>query len=84
MWICWCKFCLLPASLRVAYLFLHADGLTEEAVNVFEVHAAVRHALHSTAETNRSIKTLTVTTVELCECYMWTDASSHLHAYSTV
>lgn len=54
--------CLLPASLRVANLFLHADGLTEEAVNVFEIHAAVCHALHGTAKTNRSMKVLTVTT----------------------
>lgn len=52
--------CLLPASLRVANLFLHANGLTEEAVNVFEIHAAVRHALHGTAKTSRSMKVLAV------------------------
>lgn len=53
--------CLLPASLRAANLFLHADSLTEKAVNVFEIQAAVRHALHSTAKTNMSMKGLTVT-----------------------
>lgn len=59
--------CLLPASLRVANLFLHANGLTEEAVNVFEIHAAVRHALHGTAKTSRSMKVLAVVTVGFCK-----------------
>ncbi len=45
--------CLLPASLRAANLFLHADGLTQEAVDVFEVHAAVCHALHRAAKTDQ-------------------------------
>lgn len=45
--------CLLPASLRAVDLFLQADALTEEAVNVFKIHAAVRHALHSAAQTHK-------------------------------
>lgn len=48
--MCHVRCCLLPAALRVADLFLHADSLTEEAVNIFEIQAAVRHALHSTAK----------------------------------
>lgn len=42
---------LLPASLRVTNLFLHADSLMKEAINVFETQNAVCHALHGTAKT---------------------------------
>lgn len=41
---------LLPAPLGVVDLFLQGDRLAEEAVYVFEVHAAVGHALHGTTE----------------------------------
>lgn len=53
--------------MRGVNLFLHADGLTEEAVDIFEIHAAVRHALHGTVKTSRSMKALAVVTVEFCK-----------------
>ena len=43
-----CFYCPLPASLGVADLLLHADGLTKEAVYAFKIQAAIRHAFHST------------------------------------
>lgn len=46
-----CIIVFLPASLRAADLLLHADGLSQEAVNIFEIHAAVGHASYGTVET---------------------------------
>lgn len=60
-------YCLLPASLRAANLFLHADGLAEEAVDVLEIQAAVRHALHSTAKAKTSMKWLTIMAAGHCD-----------------
>ena len=43
-----CFYCRLPASLGVADLLLHADGLTKKAVYTFKVQAAICHAFNST------------------------------------
>lgn len=50
---------LLPAPLRAINLLLHVDGLTEEAVDVFEIQTAVCHALHGTVKTSTSMQALT-------------------------
>lgn len=72
--------------MRAANLFLCANGLMEQAVNVFEIHTTVGHALQCTVKTIRIMNVLAARPTYLQSPTVLTAIyiPTYLHAYSTV